>query len=283
MVSPGGDDTVGNPSPVVDPGTGDVVLLTTRAAGAATEERILRGDVGPGDGRRVWHQHSPDHGATWTAPVDVTQQVKRPDWRWYATGPGHAIALSGPPYTGRIVVPANHSTPETGYGGHLLLSDDGGRTWRIGAVDSGLDGRVKPNETMVAELADGRVYANTRNQGGTDRSTRAQATSRNGGETLDRPYEPAPALVAPVVQCSVLLSGGNTLVFAGPSLAHRRRRMVLRVSRDAGRTWSRPRLVWPGPAAYSDLVDLGGGDVGVLFENGDDGPYERISFARPDS
>ncbi|MGH3489740.1 MAG: sialidase family protein [Actinopolymorphaceae bacterium] len=277
-------NTVGNPCPLVDPVSGDVVLLTTRAAGDATESRILRGEVPAVDSRRVWLQRSTDGGVRWTPPADITASTKRDDWRWYATGPGHGIALRHGPEAGRLVVPANHSTGPTGHGGHLLLSDDGGRSWRIGAEDRcpperhGAGGPcVHANESTVAELPDGRIYANTRNQGGRSPAHRADAMSSDRGESFDLAYAPAPALATPVVQCSVLAAGGR-LVFAGPGEQDTRRRLTVRASPDAGRRWTEEVVVWPGPAAYSDLVDLGDGTLGLLFENGDDGPYERISF-----
>ncbi|MEQ7005830.1 sialidase family protein [Actinopolymorpha sp. B17G11] len=281
-------NTVGNPSPVVDPASGDVVLLTTRAAGSATEDRIVRGEVPAAESRRVWLQRSADHGLSWTAAVDLTTSTKRPDWRWYATGPGHAIALRQGPHAGRLVVPANHSTGAAGHGGHLLLSDDGGRSWRIGAEDhcppeqhQSAGWCVHANESTVAELPDGRIYANTRNQGGLAPAHRAQTVSSDGGETFDRPYAPVLALATPVVQCSLLAVDGQ-LVFAGPGDPEVRRRLTVRSSRDAGRSFPEEVVVSPGPAAYSDLVDLGrhNGErtIGVLFENGDHRPYERISF-----
>src|SRR5690606_17789958 len=56
------DDTIGNPAPVVDPATGWIILLSTRNAGSATEDKILRGEVPPEDSRRVFVQVSRDHG-----------------------------------------------------------------------------------------------------------------------------------------------------------------------------------------------------------------------------
>nr|WP_202884825.1 sialidase family protein [Actinopolymorpha cephalotaxi] len=309
VVATGTDLTVGNPCPVVDPATGDVVLLSTCAAADASEERILTGRVGPADGRRVRVRRSTDAGRTWSEPVDVTETAKRPDWRWYATGPGHGVALRMGSFPGRLVVPANHSAPGTGYGGHLLLSDDGGRSWRIGAVDPGGPGgpggpdsaageEIRPNETAVAELPDGRAYAATRNQADGAVTTRAHTWSSSGGETFDRPYASVSGLVAPVVQCSVLSvpSPPALLVFAGPDDAGERRNLTLRVSADAGHTWARSLVVWPGPAAYSDLVDLshldqpdhpdhlgsgsdpGHAGIGVLHEAGERSAYERIRF-----
>ena len=34
-----------------------------------------------------------------------------------------------------------------------------------------------------------------------------------------------------------------------------------------------------GPSAYCCLAPLEDGRIGLLFENGDESPYERISFA----
>jgi sialidase-1 len=51
-------------------------------------------------------------------------------------------------------------------------------------------------------------------------------------------------------------------------------------SDDAGRTFRRVVTLSEAPAAYSDLVGLGGGEVGVLYETGEAGPYEAVAFAR---
>jgi len=270
-------DTVGNPSPVEDPATGDIVLLTTRNAGAATESALLRGQVDDADSRRVLLQRSLDDGTTWTRSIDLTDSAKRPDWRWYATGPCHGIALS----SGRLVVPANHSVASEDigahvYGGHVLLSDDGGNSWRIGAVDDAADG-VNANETTVAELPDGTLYFNTRNQHGSAPGTRAHTTSSDGGASFDRSYEPCPDVIGPVVQGSVL-THGDQLVLALPSDPVERRAMAVRASRDRGRSWQLVATVSDAPAAYSDLVVLAADRVGLLFETGGDGPYERIGF-----
>lgn len=265
--------TIGNPAPVVDPATGDVVLVSVRTAGWAAEHLLLAGEVAAADGRRVRVQRGTDDGRSWTAPVDITDDVKRPDWRWYATGPGHAIALR----SGRLVVPANHSNGDGKYGGHALLSDDGGRSWRIGAEQPG-DERIEANETTAAELPDGRVYFSTRNQakGG---ATRARAVSTDGGETFGQPYTPIDGLAMPVVQGSLLATEAG-LLFAAPSDPERRRRLAVRFSTDDGSTWRELAVASEGPAAYSDLVDLGDASVGVLYETGVDGPYEELRFWR---
>ncbi len=112
VVAAGGGDTRGNPAPVVDPKTGRIVLVTSYNDGAVTEAQIMRGEATPEQSRRVFVQTSSgtEDGRSFSPPRDITPQTKLPNWRWYATGPGHAVYLTQGPHTGRIVIPSNHST-----------------------------------------------------------------------------------------------------------------------------------------------------------------------------
>ncbi|MGW4562416.1 sialidase family protein [Streptomyces sp. NPDC004561] len=291
VVAAGEGDTRGNPAPVVDPGTGAIVLVTCGNSGAVTEGQIMRGEVPPESGRRVFVQRSLDDGLRFSAPRDITAEVRLPDWRWYATGPGHALALTRGPHAGRLLVPADHSTaPPAGshatgrearfYGGHALYSDDGGRTWHLGSVTARHDGVTNVNETSATQLPDGRIYFSARDQSGSAPGNRLDTYSGDGGATLDRPYAPQPTLNdVPVVQGSVLqLRGpGAPLLFSAPSVPTARRAMAVWSSTDAGRTFTRLRTLSDGRAAYSDLVQLGPGTVGVLYETG---AYEGLEFRR---
>lgn len=288
VVSSNGDATAGNPAPVVLPG-GDIVLLTT-TNGRVTEREIMSGTVAPEDSRRVFVQRSEDNGRTWTAPREITSVAKEPNWRWYATGPGHAIVLRHGPYAGRIVVPANHSvappagSPDIGteakyYGGHDLISDDGGRNWRIGFSEDIANTAIASNETTVAELPDGRLYFNSRNQG--SGTNRVDGYSVDGGESLAAPYAQQPGLSIPKVQGTVLQTvRPDTLLFSGPSHPTSRRALAVRASSDGGQTWRVAHVVSQAPAAYSDLVQLTGSKIGLLFETGVNGPYETITFTQ---
>ncbi|MFF4754890.1 sialidase family protein [Streptomyces sp. NPDC002514] len=284
IAAPGGTDLAGNPAPVVL-GTGRILLVHVRAAALATEDAVRRGTVEDADGRRVWVRHSDDEGTTWSEPREITASVKRPDWRWYATTPGHALRLS----TGRIVVPANHSLPPTGddngtephyYGGHCLLSDDDGASWYLGYVDDDTDGYVNANETTAAELPDGRVYFNTRTQSRSP-GTRADAHSADGGRTLIKPFRPQAGLTGPVCQAAVLqLRDPDLLLCSGPAAPGARALMTLRASTDGGTTWRTAHTVDGLPAAYSDLARVDPDTVGLLYETGDRSAYETITFRR---
>ncbi|MGW7353171.1 sialidase family protein [Streptomyces sp. NPDC054784] len=288
VVAANGADLAGNPAPVAT-ADGRVVLVEVHNAASATEDRIRRGEVSAEDGRRVHVRESTDDGVTWSPAREITAEVKRPEWRWYATTPGHAIELREPPYAGRLVVAANHSLPPEGaddgtegryYGGHDLLSDNGGATWRIGYVDDDPDGYVNVNETTAAELPDGTVYFNARHDSDGP-GTRADAYSLDGGATLERPFRPQAGLTTPVVQGSVLqLRDPDLLLYSGPAAPDARALMTVRASADGGVTWRAAYTVSGLPAAYSDLVRVDADTVGLLYETGDFSAYATVSFLR---
>lgn len=294
VVAAGEGDTRGNPAPVVDPATGAIVLVTSYNSGDVTEAQIMRGEVTAEQSRRVFVQRSVDDGRHFSAPRDITSEVKSANWRWYATGPGHAVALRHGPHAGRLVVPSNHSvapangSPDTGqeakyYGAHAIYSDDGGGTWRTGFVDDTYDGHSNANESTAAELPDGRLYFNSRDQLGTSAGNRLDSVSSDGGQTLDRPYTVQPSLNdVPVVEGSVLQLPGSDgpLLFSGPSVPTARQSMAVWRSTDGGATFTKALTLSRKRAAYSDLVPLGRRTVGILYETGVAGPYESIEFRR---
>ncbi len=294
VVAAGDGDTRGNPAPVLDPRTGNIVLVTCYNSGDVTEAQIMRGEVTPEQSRRVFVQTSTDDGRTFSPPREITSDVKRPGWRWYATGPGHAIALTHGPHKGRLVVPANYSaappegSTDTGqeakyYGAHALYSDDGGRHWHLGFVDATYDGVINANESSAAQLPDGRIYFSARDQNGTSDGNRLDAYSSDGGQSLDRPYAVQPSLNdVPVVQGGVLQATGDhaPLLFSGPSEPTSRAAMAIFSSLDAGATFTRATTLSELPAAYSDLVQPDSRTVGILYETGTVGTYEKIEFRR---
>ncbi|TDE08632.1 sialidase family protein [Jiangella asiatica] len=261
--------TRGNPAPVVDRASGDVVLLFTQNGAEHTETDICAG-VGE---RTVWVTRSSDDGATWSEPVEITAQVKDPSWTWYATGPCHAVQLT----SGRIVVPCDHAVGvqhdrwNDPFRSHVILSDDGGATWWVGGVLP--DGT---NESTVTELADGRVYFNVRNHARTN--LRGHAYSEDRGRTFDG-FAWHPELVEPACQGSVLTGPDGALFLANPASATRTR-LTVRTSLDDGGTWSDGIVVTEGPAAYSDLALTRDGHLLCLYERGDERPYDSLRLAR---
>jgi sialidase-1 len=257
-VADAGGDTIGNPTPVIDRKTGAILLLLTRNPGGVAERNIGEND------RTVWITRSTDDGASWSAPVEITSQVKRPDWTWYATGPGNGIQLR----SGRLVIPCDHNVGRSERHSHVIYSDDGGRSWQIGGIAD-----EKTNESAVVELKNGELLLNMRSYHG--RNRRAVQRSRDGGATWS-PLELDEALVEPICQAS-MIAAGKLVLFSNPA-ATTRRNMTVRLSPDGGHTWPASRTIWEGPSAYSSLAVLRSGAVGLLYERGDAGPYERIVF-----
>lgn len=263
--------TIGNPCPVVDRERGTIWLPFCR------------------DNRHVLVTHSRDDGRTWSWPVEITPHVKRPDWGWVATGPGAGIQITGGPHRGRLVIPCDHGTTAAGRPvkrSHVFLSDDHGRSWRLGGVVAD-----HTDECQVVETADGRLMINMRNywerDGGRPErgGMRAIAFSADGGESWSD-VEFDPALVEPVCQASLLryslaaLHGRNRLLFSNPADRDQRVRLKVRLSYDEGKSWPVARTLHEGPAAYSSLVVLADGTIGCLYERGEKSPYETITFAR---
>ncbi len=264
--------TCGNPSPVVDRGTGIVWLLMTWNRGDDREAQIIDGTSR--DTRRVFVSCSRDDGLTWSKAAEITQDVKQTNWTWYATGPGAGIQLERGSRAGRMVIPCDHIEAGTKrYYSHVICSDDQGRSWRLGGrtpVD-------RVNECQVAELRDGRLVLNMRNYDPAKR-LRQVAFSADAGTTWgDQRFDEA--LVEPICQAS-LRRCGEVLLFSNPADTKARVNLTVRVSRDEGRSWAADRVLESGPSAYSDLADLGNGLAACLYERGDRSPYETIVFAR---
>lgn len=272
VIDDDGPNTCGNPCPIVNRQTGLIILLSTRNIGSQGEEGIMKGEHAP---RTVWISTSNDDGATWSSPRDISEQTRKPDWRWYATGPCHGIQLTG----GRLVAPCDHSTSPDARDmhSHVIYSDDGGATWAIGGSTEGYS-----DESTVLERADGSLYLNMRNSARDKRRAYALSGDRGmtwSGRIVDQ------ALIEPVCQGSVLryslaVDGGrNRILFSNPA-SESRENMTVRLSYDEGDSWPVAKPVWPGPAAYSDLVVTADGAIGCLFECGDKSPYETIRFMR---
>ncbi len=237
---------------------------------------------------RCFYLRSDDDGLTFSAPVEITATLaqfrKEYDCPVFGTGPAHGIQLR----TGRLVVPVWLSRG-TGNNAHhpssvaTIYSDDAGKTWQRGAIIAGeTDPLLDPNETVIAELADGRVMVNMRSESKEHR--RAVAFSPDGATGWTRPAFDAelrdPICMASL--CRLTLKGPsdrNRLLFANPDhldekgadvphRMHRRKNLTVRLSYDEGRTWPVRRVLDPGTSGYSDLATGPDGTIYCLYERG---------------
>jgi sialidase-1 len=269
-----GANTCGNPCPVVEDQTGAILLLMTHNLGSDKQADIVA-QTGKGT-RTVWITESRDDARTWSPPKEITADVKRPNWTWYATGPGAGIQLK----SGRLLIPCDHKEAGTKtHNSHVIYSDDRGTSWKLGGV-------VGPdtNECEAVELADGALLLNMRNYN-RDHKCRAVAKSKDGGLSWSEIAYDA-ALIEPVCQASIRRyrfaqdGGRNRLLFSNPAATGRRANLTVRLSEDEGKSWPVSRVLHPGPAAYSCLAVLPDGTILCLYERGEKTAYEKITLAR---
>lgn len=276
-----GGNTCGNPCPVVDAETGRIWLFLTWNNGKDPEINII--NKTSIDTRKPYLCFSDDEGLTWSKPVDMSSTLKDLSWGWYATGPGIGIQMKKDKYKGRLIIPANHSYDDPGgnirngpfdYGSHVLISEDHGKTWKMGQ-------QIKPgcNESQLTELSDGTLLMNMRSYNG--KYCRAVSHSPDGGESWSDISHDL-QLVESVCQASLLWYGdfrGSQLhLFSNPAVPSGRTHMSVKTSSDDCKSWSNSKLIHAGPSAYSSLVKLKNGLVGLFFECGEKSAYETLRF-----
>jgi len=286
LVAENGERQAGNPALVMD-------LLNSENAGRIflfyntgnQAEQSIREGKGI---REVWYKVSDDGGRNWELPVNITSQVHRLrkenggntlDWRSYANTPGHALQIMHGKFRGRLVIAANHSfgPPQfrfRDYRAHVFFSDDGGKTFRL-SDDIYYPGS---NESMAAELGNGGILLNSRNQSG-DEKFRLISRSADGGEHWDTTYLEK-TLVDPVNQGAVLtigyLKGKAVIAHTHTQDSLRRNHLMLHISRDDGYSWRPFQMIDEAPegatkdyTAYSDVLLLSRKNLGVLYERND--------------
>ena len=244
----------GNPTPVYDAQTGSL-LLAYNLSGLPTDKGVHRGRI----------TISEDGGASWGEPRQLSSDN-------LIFGPGKGVQKRRDPHAGRLLLPGYIAGEAL-----LLYSDDAGASWHRGGTVAG------GNETDVAELANGDLYLTTRHNVPLSRAPlpngRLFSVSSDGGVTWPTAKVDV-QLPTPVCQASVTSSIDGGVLFSNPAHVRSRARMTVRYSGDAGGSWSREVLVYPGPAGYSVLAQANSGDVFLLYENGNMSYSERISLAR---
>jgi len=241
------------------------------------------------DYARSFYLRSDDDGVTFSNPVEITGAFeafrKEYDWKVLATGPAHGIQLKN----GRLVVPVWLATA-TGSNAHrpnrmaTIYSDDNGKNWQRGdIVSKEQDPPIEMNETAVAQLSDGRVMLNIRNN--SPRNRRAVAFSPDGATRWTEPAfdEQLNEPICMASLCRMSEKGKqdrDRLLFANPDNLLRfgkemkpgsmadRKNLTVKLSYDEGKTWPVSRVLDPGFSGYSDLAVGPDGIIYCLYERG---------------
>ena len=259
-----------DPRPVVDKTTGTVFIFYTQ-----WETRCAQNGncVEPGDPNYLFYRSSTDNGATWSDPVDISNQAKDPTWRSINSGPGQAIQLNWQTaalgdHNNRLIFPAIVRASNSLFYVASIYSDDNGANWNRGSLTP-VSG---PTEADVVELTDGKLLLSARNDGGSP-GTRYHFLSSDAGETwVQTTHDIAVSKVdIGITRFSAVRSGDDLdrILFSGPignPVGSNRNNLGVWMSTDEGQTFGSPYKLLSGYTAYSDILTLQDGTIGIVYE-----------------
>lgn len=208
---------------------------------------------------------STDDGKTWSAPINITQQVKQPSWYFLLQGPGRGITMSD----GTLVFPIQYIAADRIPCAGIMYSKDGGNTWKIHN-----HARTNTTEAQVVEIGPGVLMLNMRdNRGG----SRAVYTTTDLGRTWKEHESSRTALQEPVCMASLIrvkaednVLNKDLLIFSNPNSTQHRNNITIKVSLDDGYTWlpQHQVLLDEGTSwGYSCLTMVDKETVGILYES----------------
>ncbi|MCA9082391.1 MAG: exo-alpha-sialidase, partial [Planctomycetaceae bacterium] len=85
-------DGIGDPAVLVDEVTGRIWVAAVWSHGRRAWHGSGKG-MTPEQSGQLMLVHSDDDGKTWSKPLNITGQVKDPDWHYLLQGPGRGITM----------------------------------------------------------------------------------------------------------------------------------------------------------------------------------------------
>ena len=196
---------------------------------------------------------SNDNGKSWSKPVDITNQISKENWKndFKFITSGRGIQTKN----GTLL----HCLVNLQKGTHVFGSNDNGKTWFITETPTS-----PGDESKIVELNDGSWMVNSRvNKLG----YRYSHFSNDDGKTWISKKEES--IIDPGCNGSLIrYSHGekNLLLLTNINNKKERKEIVLRYSTDEGRSWSNPKIIYNGEAAYSSMTVMENGNLGLFFE-----------------
>lgn len=270
-------DGVGDPAILVDSTTGTIWVAATWSHG----NRSWRGS-GPGltpdETGQLMLVRSDDDGLTWSKPINITSQVKKPAWCFILQGPGKGITMRD----GTLVFAAQYQDPpDKNRLPHstIIYSKDHGKNWQVGT--SAFDDTT---EAQVVEIEPGVLMLNCRFN---RKAVRVVMTSRDLGRTWQKHPTSERSLVEPGACMASLIDVdrevgkdlGNWLLFSNPDSTAGRHHITIKASPDRGLTWPKEHrllLDEENSAGYSCLSMIDEQTIGILYE----GSQAHMTFQR---
>lgn len=221
----------------------------------------------------MYYTKSTDGGKTWANLVDISNSIKGDRYPYSGFfGSGNGIVTT----KGKICfVAAMRATASPGgrMDNVLVYSDDKGETWHTSDV-----ARYNGDESKIVELANGDLLISSRNR---DRglNARTYVISKDNGKTWSEPKRwsqvAGNSCNGGIARYTLARNGEvkNRLLHTLPADASRRN-LTLFLSEDEGQTWPISRVICKGEAAYSEIVILLNGEIGIISEEKDNPAYD---------
>ena len=264
---PAAQNGVGDPSILVDTKTNTVWIVAAWTHGMGNQRAWWSSHPGMdlNHTAQLVMAKSTDDGKTWSAPINVTEQVKLPEWYFLLQGPGRGITTSD----GTLVFPIQFIDKTRIPNAGIMYSKDRGETWKIHNY-----ARTNTTEAQVAEVEPGVLMLNMRDN---RRGSRAVYTTTDFGQTWKEHESSRTALIEPVCMASLIsvkakdnVLGKDLLIFSNPNSTSARKDMTIKISMDGGKTWSADHQLlldedynW----GYSCLTMIDKETIGILYES----------------
>lgn len=262
-MGPGANDGIGDPSILVDQQTGTIWVAALWSHGNKGWFGSAPG-LSPDETGQFVLVKSEDDGQTWSAPINITTQIKNPAWRLFFQGPGMGISMRD----GTLVFPAQYKDAEAMPYSTLIYSKDHGKTWKVG-----IGAKSNTTEAQIVELNDGSLMLNMRDNRGGSRSV---ATTRDLGQSWTEHPTSRSALIEPVCMASIIRVAsrqrGDTqdiLAFSNPNDAKERKNMTIKLSLDEGQSWPTQHQLLIDERkgyGYSCLTMIDKNTIGLIYE-----------------
>lgn len=222
---------------------------------------------------------SEDDGRTWSAPINITEQIKDSSWYLFFNGPGSGITKRD----GKLVFAAQYKDSLQVPHSTIVYSDDRGNTWKVGT-----GAKSHTTEAQVVELSDQTLMLNMRDDRNRknidlsdDKNGRSVAITNDFGVSWTEHNTSRSALIEPNCMASIISVDhpkyGYLLFFSNPNSEKRRNHMTIKMSKDDGNTWDEGIEIYQRITyGYSCLTLVDENHLGILYEGRGDLYFQKI-------
>ncbi|MEI7423318.1 MAG: sialidase family protein [Prolixibacteraceae bacterium] len=274
---------VGDPAVLVDQTTNTIWVagLWVNGIPGQTAWNGSKPGLEPGVTGQFVLTKSDDDGVTWSQPINITKQCKKPEWNLFFQGPGKGITLTD----GTLVFPAQYKDAHAMPYSTIIYSKDHGKTWSVGT-----GAKSNTTEAQVVQLSDGSLMLNMRDNRNVsekgDQNGRAVAITKDMGQSWTVHSSSNSALPesncqGSLISAKVLINGNykDVLFFTNPNVKSTRAHMTIKASLDQGVTWPveyQAELNSADSFGYSCLTMVNESTIGILFEGTKDLYFQEI-------